>query len=298
MSRLVTGAGGQLGREWVRFLHERGESFQARSSRELDITDAEQIERQLDRLHPEVVINCAAWTDVDGAESDRQEAMKVNAEGVAHLAGWCERNGALLVHYSTDYIFPGDPGDQSRFPSGYPEDAPPSPVNAYGVSKLAGEKALLDSGAEHLLVRTSWLCGGYGENFVTLMLRLGRNRRVVEVVDDQFGSPSFTSSVVGTTDQLLRRNARGIFHIASEGIISRYRFAEEIFRMAGVDVTIRPVGSNQFPASARRPAFSALDTSKAAALLGRPMERWEEGLKELLDQLTAIRSDEDSTDRV
>ncbi|MEX1062713.1 MAG: dTDP-4-dehydrorhamnose reductase [Balneolaceae bacterium] len=285
MNMLVTGAGGQLAREWNLYLNSQDRDFVSYRSSDLDIGDPQAVTDVLDMEEPAVIINCAAYTDVDGAEDDRETAMKVNRDGVKYLAAWCREHRAVLVHYSTDYVFPGERADLVTYPKGYPEEAETRPVNVYGESKLAGEKELLNSGADYLLVRISWLCGQYGSNFVKTMLRLGRERSRIDVVKDQLGSPTYTGSVTKLTGQLLNRGERGIFHITSAGMLSWYDLAEEIFRYSDMKVKLEGVTSGDYKSKAPRPFFSKLDTSGICRTLGTEMIPWQKGLHRLIDQL-------------
>lgn len=283
----ITGSSGQLGREWCRFLEEkRGESeVLPLSSGQLDITDAEGVVRTLDRLNPDIVINCAAYTDVDGAEDDHGSAFAVNEGGVRNLSRWCAVHSRRIVHYSTDYIFPGVSEDRELYPDGYPEDAGTNPINTYGASKLAGESALKESGAPFLILRTSWLCGIYGNNFIRTMLRLAGEREEISVVDDQFGSPSFTENVVFNTWALIEQGKQGVFHITSSGLASWYEFASEIFAKTGRNVKLNPVPSARFPVKAKRPAYSKLSTKKLAEIPGCKVEDWGVALGRYLKQM-------------
>lgn len=285
MKFLLTGAGGQLGREWLRFLSRQGRPFSAWGSDELDVTDVRKTKRVIQKEAPDVVINCAAYTQVDRAESEPEMADLVNRKGVKNIAELCEQNGIRLVHYSTDYVFPGKAEDQKKYPCGYPEDAEPNPINTYGASKRAGEIAFKESGVEGLLIRVSWLCGMYGSNFVKTMLRLGSERKELSVVADQIGSPSFAADVVKKSVQLLEMEQTGIVHISSSGKISWAEFAAEIFRQSRLKVVVHPITTDEFPTKAARPAFSLLHNSKLE-ILGVPQTDWKKGLAMLIQQLT------------
>lgn len=282
---VITGAGGQLGSEWEEYLKKQEKNVIALSSSELDVTDKQSVTEILNRHSPDFIINCAAYTDVEGAEDDPENALNVNRDGVKHLAYWCLRTGVPIVHFSTDYVFSGKKSDLIHYPDGYPEDAPTDPVNSYGNSKLAGEQILLNSGAEFILIRVSWLCGKFGNNFVTKMLKLAEDREELQVVNDQLGSPSFAVAVVHYTYQLLINGHRGIFHITSNGILSWFDYAAEIFRQTGIRVKLVPVSSSEFKSKAGRPAFSKLGNTKICSTLNVDMEPWEEGLAGLIEQL-------------
>lgn len=288
MKLLVLGGNGQLGSEWRHgpdFTGEGELDVDLLGSEEADITDRKGIGELLDRERPDVVINCAAYTEVDRAESERDRALLVNATAPGWLAESCARNGTMLVHYSTDYVFPGRVEDRERRSEGYREEDPADPVNWYGETKWRGEEAVRDSGCRHLILRLSWLCGRYGENFVKTMLRLGRRRQKLKVVDDQWGSPTYTFHVVSSTLALLRAEKEGTLHITSEGILTWCDFARAIFKRAGLEVDIKAVSSAEFPSEADRPSFSKLCTEKLAGIPGVEMLDWKRGLQKLLTQL-------------
>lgn len=289
MSILVTGSGGQLGSEWVDHLKQRDINFTACNSNELDITDSDLVNEVLNRIQPDIIVNCAAYTNVDKAESETDKAYKVNKEGVEHLINWCTGNDARLIHYSTDYVFPGRRDDIDIYPQGYPEDAETDPVNSYGRSKRAGEEVLLNSGIDYLLIRVSWLCGRYGNNFVKTMLKLGQEKDQIKVVNDQVGSPSFAGSVVLHSMDLLEREGKGIFHISSGGMISWYDFAKEIFYSTGMDTVVEPVTTDEFPAKAPRPFFSKLNCEKTVRFLETEMVDWKRELHDLIKKVMTER---------
>jgi dTDP-4-dehydrorhamnose reductase len=286
MKYLISGAGGQLGREWVRLLDEStgGNEFAALKHSDFDITDRESVKKTLKKEKPDVLINCAAYTDVDGAENDREKANLINHIAVKNLAAECANAGIKLVHYSTDYVFPGDQEDEQIYPDGYPEDAETGPVNIYGKTKLAGERALKRETNDYLLIRVSWLCGSDGKNFVKTMLRLGSDRNEVSVVDDQIGSPAFTFDVAEKTRKLVQKDKTGTYHISSEGKITWADFAKEIFSQAGMNVVVNRVTSEEFKTVAKRPAFSLLSKRKIVDEELTPVP-WKSGLSELLNRL-------------
>lgn len=284
MKFLITGAAGQLGREWVHFLNEKGFSYEAFSSSELDITDRKQVDGKLSEINPDAVINCAAYTDVDGAESDSKKAFRVNETGVQHLVHACEAVDAKLIHFSTDYVFSGSGEDKRKYPNGYPEEAETRPINVYGKSKESGEKILRQSKCEWMLIRVSWLCGRYGNNFVKTMLRLAAGRDELQVVADQIGCPSIAFDVVEKTFQLHEKDLTGIFHISCEGKISWADFAEEIFEQSGLEVNVDRITSEQYPFTATRPMFTLLSKKKLKKS-GKDVLEWKLGLSELLDQI-------------
>ena len=284
MKYLVTGSGGQLGQEWVSYLKINKLNFSAFSSSEMDITNPEQVREQIKIAEPNVVINCAAYTNVDGAEEIPDVAFKVNTHGAEIIAKECRRYRAKLVHYSTDYVFPGREKDAERYPNGYPEDANSAPVNVYGKSKKEGEDAIIKFASDWLIIRVSWLCGRYGNNFLKTMLRLGKERDKLDIVNDQLGTPSFCHDVVDKTVRLIELEQQGFFHVTSEGEISWFDFAEKIFELEKMNVACNPVSSEHFPAKATRPKFSLLNTTKMRDIGIEPIH-WEKGTSELLQQL-------------
>lgn len=283
---LVTGAGGMLGRDLVAALRAGGERVTAADRATLDVTDPDAVSAAV--AGHDLVVNTAAWTDVDGAEADEPAATRVNGEAVGVLAAACAQTGARLIQLSTDYVF-GGTGDAP-----YPEGAPTGPVNAYGRSKLAGELAV----RRHLpaagyVVRTAWLYGAYGHNFVRTMLRLAGQRETVQVVDDQVGQPTWTGALAGQLVDLGRaavagRAPAGVYHGTATGRATWYQFARAVFAGAGLDPDrVRPTTSAQFPRPARRPAYSVLghDRWRAAGVPVQP--DWREQLTRALPVLLA-----------
>ena len=290
MKFLITGANGQLGSEWISRLTDLRGDFTAYSSDRLDITNRSQIQELITDEKPDIIINCAAYTNVDRAETETEKAFLINEYGVRNLINACKENGSKLVHFSTDYVFAGDVIDRVRYPAGYPEVANSDPVNTYGSSKRAGELILEEEGSEEnwLLVRVSWLCGRYGSNFVKTMLKMSHDKKEISVVMDQTGSPTFTFDLVDKTLALLEKNCNGTFHISSRGEISWARFAEEIFKISGSETKVVPIPSEQYVTTAKRPSFSLLSTDKIQENGLEPIH-WKAGLEQLLKQLKAFR---------
>lgn len=284
MKFLVTGAGGQLGQEWVQYLKEKKIPYNAFLSSKLDITIAKDVNQKIEEVKPDVVVNCAAYTDVDGAESEPDRAFLVNETAIENLTIACEAANAKLVHYSTDFVFSGSESDQQKYPEGYSEDVKTDPVNVYGESKAAGEMVLMDADCEWLLIRVSWLCGAFGNNFLRTMLRLGSDRDLLRVVDDQIGCPSFAFDVVEKSVELLRKKLTGTFHINCDGRISWADFAEEIFQQAEMKVRIKRITSDEYPFTAKRPMFTLLSNQKLKETGLDPLH-WKVGLNELLKQI-------------
>jgi dTDP-4-dehydrorhamnose reductase len=247
---------------------------------DIDITSPESVLKVIGALKPEVVINCAAYTDVDGCESNIETAMAVNGEGVAYLAMACRDLGALLVQVSTDYVFDGGKGTP------YVEDDAPCPLSVYGESKLAGEMNAA-SCPEYLIVRTQWLYGLHGKNFVETMLRLGAEKDELTVVDDQIGSPTWTVDLARAIIALIDSGCRGIYHAANSEYCSWNGFAQAIFEEAGLHVSVRPMTTTELNRPARRPLYSTLECSKLTGDTGFRPQAWRNALQEYLKLRTS-----------
>jgi dTDP-4-dehydrorhamnose reductase len=277
---LVTGARGMLGHDVVDALRAAGAPVTALTRVELDIRDAGAVADAV--AGHDVVINAAGWTDVDGAEAEYEAALAVNGTAVATLATACERVGARLLHPSTDYVFAGD----ATTP--YPEDAPTDPLNAYGHSKLAGERAALAAGG--YVVRTAWLYGVHGSNFVATMLRLAATRDTVDVVDDQRGQPTWSYALATRLIELAANPTAppGIYHGTAAGETTWYGLARAVFAGAGLDpARVRPTTSAAYVRPAARPAYSVLGHDRWAAAGLAPMAEWGEMLDAALPGLLA-----------
>jgi dTDP-4-dehydrorhamnose reductase len=271
---LIIGASGMLARAFAEQLGRARRAFRAIDVPEIDLRDAGSVERGV-RAEYGVVLNCAAWTDVDGAETQEPAATAVNGSGVGTLAARCKQIGATLVHYSTDYVFDG----QATRP--YAVDHPRAPIGAYGRSKAVGEELLERSGAKYLLVRTSWLYAPWGKNFVLTMRELQRTREFLKVVADQVGRPTSAEYLAERTLGLLAHDCTGTFHVTDGGECSWHAFASEIARITGVRCHVHPCTTAEFPRPARRPPYSVLDLSRTEAVLG-PSRAWQENLQAVL----------------
>ncbi len=273
---LVVGANGMLGRDLMALLGSRARGVDID---DIDITDLQSTERVVRALHPSVVVNCAAYTDVDGCEANVETAMQVNGEGVGHLAMATRTIGARLVQISTDYVFDGAKG------SPYLEDDPPCPLNVYGESKLAGEMNAAVN-PDHLIVRTQWLYGRHGKNFVETMLRLAREKDELTVVDDQIGSPTWTVDLARAIVALIDTGCTGIYHAANAGFCSWNGFARAIFQETGVDIPVHGMTTDQLNRPARRPLYSTLDCAKLEQDAGFRPQPWRDALRAYLDERT------------
>jgi dTDP-4-dehydrorhamnose reductase len=281
---LVTGAAGMLGRDLTALLAARNEEFAGLTRTDLDLTDADAVNAAVSSVKPDVVVNCAAWTAVDAAEEHEAAALAVNGHGAANLAAACAAVGALLVHPSTDYVFDGSAS------APYAEGAPTAPAGAYGRTKLAGERAVRSALPDaSYVVRTAWLYGAHGKNFVKTMLRLAGNGTAPGVVADQHGQPTWTADVAARVCALVDRSAApGIYHATSSGQTTWFGFAEEIFALyqgqgqeedpERARLAPRPIATADYPTPARRPAYSVLghDAWHAAGIA--PIGDWKDAL--------------------
>lgn len=266
---LVVGANGMLGRDLIALLGARARGVDIE---DIDITDLQSTERVVRALHPSVVINCAAYTDVDGCETNVETAMQVNGEGVAHLAMATRTIGARLVQMSTDYIFDG--GKESP----YLEDDVPHPLSVYGESKLTGEMNTAFN-PDHLIVRTQWLYGLHGRNFVETMLRLAGERDELGVVDDQIGSPTWTVDLALAIIALIDKGCAGTYHAANAGFCSWNGFARAIFEEAGLEIPVHGMTTEQLNRPAHRPLHSTLDCGKLERDTGFRPQPWRDALR-------------------
>jgi dTDP-4-dehydrorhamnose reductase len=264
MRLLVTGAAGMLGRDVVAAAGDAGHEVAALARADLDITDPDAVRAAVATARPDAVINCAAWTDVDGAEADEETATAVNGTGAGHLAAAAPH----LVHVSSDYVFDGDAQEP------YTEDAQTRPRSAYGRSKLAGEHAV--AAHEAAIVRASWLFGPHGRNFVDTMRRLGAERDELAVVDDQVGCPTYAGHLAAALVEIAERGVTGVMHVAGGGRCSWFDLAEATFEETGVTVRVRPQSTADTGRPAPRPAFSALASTRGDAPVLPP---WREGLR-------------------
>jgi len=278
MKVLVTGAGGMLGRDVVLAAGNAGHAVVGFSHIELDVTDAAALGAKFELERPDVVVNCAAWTDVDGAEEAEEAAMAVNGRGAGNVAAAAAELGASVVYVSSDYVFDGAKG------APYVETDQPAPLSAYGRTKLAGEEATAAANKRHFVVRSSWLFGIGGSNFVETMLRLASTQSEVLVVRDQVGSPTYTWHLAYGVVRLIEGVEFGIHHMAAAGSCSWYDFAREIFEQAKVDCLVLSATTEMLGRPAPRPPYSALVSQREHAIELPP---WGDGLAAYLSQRSA-----------
>lgn len=282
---MIAGMGGQLGFELKRTAPENVVLF-APTEADLDITSRDSVFVCIEREKPAVIINCAAYTAVDKAETEVEKAHAVNQTGPRYLAEAARRHNALLVHISTDFVFDGSQGR----PYGIADR--PNPLSVYGKSKLAGENEVMSSGAEAFIVRTAWLYSSHGNNFVKTMLRLMKERESIGVVADQIGTPTWASSLARVIWQLIDRNARGLFHWSDAGVASWYDFAVAIQEEAHAlgllqnQIPIKAIATADYPLPATRPGFSVLDKTATCRLIGHQPDHWRANLRQMLKEIT------------
>jgi dTDP-4-dehydrorhamnose reductase len=291
MSILILGGSGQVGFELQRALAPLGNCI-APGRRSLDLQDAAAVVRLLDELRPTLIVNAAAWTAVDAAEKARDEAFRLNAALPAQLADYCASHSATLVHYSSDYVYPGD-GDTA-----WRETSETGPLSVYGKSKLAGDEAVLASGADALIFRTSWVYSARGHNFMKTMLRLAREREALRIVGDQIGAPTPARLIAEVTLLAVKQRGEGrlepgLYHLAPRGETNWHGFAQAIFRHAealGENLRVNPdqvvsIATANYPTPARRPLNSRLSLEKVEQALGITLPNWESQLQLTLAEL-------------
>lgn len=280
MRILVTGASGQLGYDVERELERRGIEHLGTSSRELDITDREAVERLMAAYRPDAAIHCAAYTKVDLAEDEPERCWAVNADGTRNLAAACREIGAKLLYISTDYVFPGT-GEQLRR-----TDDPVSPVNTYGRSKLAGELAVQSLLEKYFIVRISWVFGKNGNNFVKTMLRLAETKAELSVVCDQIGSPTYTADLAPLLCDMVQTERYGVYHATNEGTCAWSEFAEAIFELAGRQVVVHPIPTSAYPTRAARPLNSRMSKECLHSNGFQELPEWKNALARYLKEIT------------
>ena len=285
---LVTGSNGQLGKE----LQDLASSFPQfefvfLSKEDLPIHNFELVRVFFDSVKPAFCINCAAYTAVDKAESEKELAFQINGEAVGVLAAVCKEHGTKFIHVSTDYVFNGE----ATYP--YTENFPTDPVNTYGASKLEGEKQAMQLDPDCIIVRTSWVYSSHGKNFVKTMIRLMNEKDSISVVNDQIGSPTYAADLAGTILQIAESfhahnsqlTAHGIFNYSNEGIISWFEFAEAIKEIINCPCDVKPIPTSAYPTPAKRPGYSVLDKTKIQEAFGIQLKDWKESLQVCIDKI-------------
>lgn len=281
MNILVTGGNGQLGNSIKKISSDYPQhTFFFTDVPEVDITNLNLLDRLMEEKSVDAIINCAAYTAVDKAESDVALAESINVAGPKNLAEAAKKRGAKLIHVSTDYVFNGTANEPLK------EEAQTDPIGVYGRTKLAGEQAVKDSGCDALVIRTAWLYSEFGNNFVKTMLRLGREREQLGVVFDQVGTPTYAPDLAVAIMTLLEKGFSGfdLYHFSNEGVISWYDFTKAIFRLENINIMLNPIESCEYPTPAKRPAYSVLNKKKIKAA-GVSVPYWEDSLRVCLKEL-------------
>ncbi|MBF0273816.1 MAG: dTDP-4-dehydrorhamnose reductase [Nitrospinae bacterium] len=275
MKILVTGGNGMLAQDILAFQNSSEFSqytFCAAGKKELDITNEEALRKTIEEIRPEIIINSAAYTKVDDCESNQSLAFAINGDALENLGKICKEKNIKLVHISTDYVFNGNGT------SPYKEENPVEPASVYGASKLKGEENIKQSGCDFLIIRTAWLFGKNGSNFVKTMLNLAEKFPELKVVNDQQGTPTFTRDLAYGILKLIDGKHSGLYHLTNSGNCTWYDFAQEIFRQFNKEVKVIPVTSEEFIRPAKRPVFSVLDTTKFTKATNHTMPQWQEAL--------------------
>ena len=280
MKLLIIGSNGQLGHDFVMQAGIAGHNVVPIDYPQIDICDKSSVESCIDTVEPEVIVNCAAFTAVDECETKIDMAFALNADACGILAMAAQRHGAALVHFSTDYVFDG------RASSPYTEESLTNPQSVYGKSKLRGEEMILDSHPNSMIFRIAWLYGAHGNNFVKTIRKLAAScaseGKPLKVVNDQFGTPTWTVNVCRQALAMLDRQERGIFHSTSEGFCSWFDFAKEIVAASGITADVQPCTTEEFPRPAPRPQYSVLENARLKAIEANIMPDWREGFNEFL----------------
>jgi dTDP-4-dehydrorhamnose reductase len=279
---LITGGNGQLGSE-LRLLSKKHSQFEwvFTDYQELDLCDLAKLESELAKINPQIIINCAAHTAVDKAESELELSDVLNHKSVAVLAQWSHENDCQLIHVSTDYVFDGTAS------TALTETAQPNPINVYGVTKLAGEQACLRENPNAIIIRTSWVYSSFGNNFVKTMSRLMQERDSLNVVNDQIGSPTYAADLAQAIMTILTHDSwqAGIYNFSNEGEISWYEFAKAIQEIGGFDCTISGIPSSAYPTPAKRPQYSLLDKTKIKNTFGVVVPEYKDSLRKCMELL-------------
>lgn len=274
---LVTGANGQLGKTINELFSVNKDALQFTftTKEELDITNQNKVEVFFDKNKFDYCINCAAYTNVDKAETDVEKAFDINANGVKNLALACKKTNTVLIHISTDFVFNGHSS------KAYIETDPTNPINVYGDSKLKGENEIIKTHKNHFIIRTSWLYSEYGNNFMKTMLRLSKERDELSIVNDQIGTPTYTKDLAEVILKIINTNSKqfGIYHYSNEGETSWFEFSKAIFGYLQKDIKLIPIKTDAYPTPATRPKFSVLDKTKIKKTFGIEIPHWRDSLK-------------------
>lgn len=279
MKILVTGSNGQLGKCFQELVFHKYTDLDVvfLNASELDITNQSQVENTFKSKNFDYCINCSAYTAVDKAETEKEKAFAVNAEGVKFLSQACDKYQTTFIHISTDFVFDGTKSTP------YKETDTPNPINIYGLSKLTGENHIQEILERYFIIRTSWLYSEYGHNFVKTMLRLSKDKKQISVVGDQIGAPTYAKDLANMILDIIknRQTAYGVYHYSNQGVASWYDFAKAIFDINNIEITLHKIKTEEFPTAAKRPSFSVLDTTKVQEQFKLKIPSWRDSLNEL-----------------
>ena len=278
MKVLVTGANGQLGYDVVKELQKQNIECYGATRQDFDIVDFEATKKFITNYMPDAVIHCAAYTAVDKAEDEQGLCYLVNASATENIAEICKKINAKMLYISTDYVFDGTKDDF------YEVDDKPNPINVYGKTKLLGEQAVQRILDKYFIVRISWVVGEHGNNFIKTMLRLGKERKKINVVDDQYGSPTYTADLALLLIEMIQTEKYGIYHATNEGVCTWAEFAEEIFTIVGMDVKVNHITTAEYPTRAQRPMNSRLSKKSLQINNFKYLKLWNDALRQFLNR--------------
>ena len=279
MKILVTGASGQLGQEFQNNVSKSKDDFYFTDETELDITNKNHVLNYVSNNQIKLIINCAAYTNVNKSETNKKQAIKVNVDGVRNLVEVCEERKLKMIHFSTDYVYNSDNLNPIK------ENSNINPINYYGISKREGEKIIEKSLSDSIIIRTSWLYSKYGNNFVKTMIKKGKKGEKIYVINDQFGCPTFSKDLVDCTLNIIgssKLNKHKVYNFSNEGYTNWFDFTKKIFELKKINCDIIPVDSNNFKTTANRPKFSVTDKSRIKDIFNVSIRNWEDALKEFI----------------
>lgn len=285
MKFLITGAKGQLAKEFQKTLKVFKYPFTAYTKEELDITDISSITEKISDICPDVILNCASYNFVDQAEENPEDAFKVNAIGIRNLTHVTKDKNILIVHFSTDYVFDGT---KNEF---YIEDDKPNPINKYGLSKLSGEKYLIENTDNYLIFRVSWVFGEGPQNFLYKLYKWAKNNKILRIVCDQISIPTYTEDIVSVTLFAINKGLRGLYHLTNSGYASRYEVARYFVEKLSLDNIVLPVRSDHFESSAKRPYFSAMSNERISNLLNVTIPDWRLGIDRYIERFHTTKKE-------
>lgn len=269
---LITGANGQLAKEFISFLKQKGANYVALTKDQLDITDFESSKKVISEEKPDILLNCAAYNLVDQAEDEPEKAFKINSEAVSNLAAICKRHNIFLVHFSSDYVFDGKKSEP------YTEEDTVNPLNVYGKSKLEGEEGIRKELEDFLIFRLSWVFGHGRQNFLYKLSQWAQNKKSLEIVDNEISIPTYTRDIVKVVLSVLKKGLKGTYHLTNGGKCSRYEWAKYYFKKKGINIEICPVASGHFPVKAERPLYACMSHGHICNELDISIPTWQEAV--------------------